>query len=330
MQNKTGFPDFALAIDIGGTKVAITTINSNGEQLTPIEKHFVPFNDNHVADLKKLIDLIAPYVVKARQFAGNLMGIGLSCCGNIDVKTGMAVLVPNLHWRYVPICEMVQKEFNLPVFAATDVRMAVLGEVAWGAAKGIKNFAWATIGTGFGGYLYLDGRLYDGFHGFAGNFGHMTLDEIDGYPCGCGRDGCFETFVAGPGIARAGQKAAESGISPYLKNIASKGMITARDVFEGEAAGDAGAHAVIEEEIRLICINLGGLVNILDLEMIIIGGGITNASSDFISRIDRRIRDFLMTEEAIRDLIILKESFDNSSLTGAAADVFYRQGIISI
>jgi glucokinase len=329
MQNMTDSQDFALAIDIGGTKAAFTIININGEQLVPIEKHFVPFDDSKVADPQKLIDLIAPYVDKARQLPGTMRGIGLSCCGNIDAKTGMAVLVSNLHWRYVPFGEMVQKAFNLPVFAATDVRMAVLGEVAWGAAKGIKNFAWATIGTGYGGYLFLNGRLYDGFHGFAGNFGHVTLDEINGYPCGCGRNGCFETFVAGPGIARAGQKAAESGSSPYLKNIASNRSITTRDVFAGEAAGDTGAHAVVEDVIRLISINLGGLVNILDLEMIIIGGGVTNASPDFISKINTRIRDFLMTEEAIRDLKIFKESFDNSSLTGAAADVFYRQGLLS-
>jgi glucokinase len=329
MLNTPDLQDFALAIDIGGTKAAFTAIDLKGQQLFPVEKCPVPFDNNGKADPKQLLEIIAPYVKRARQMPGKLAGIGLSLCGNIDAPTGMAVLVSNLHWRYVPFGEMVQKAFNLPVFAATDVRMAALGEVAWGAARGVKNFAWTTIGTGYGGYLFLDGKLYDGAHGFAGNFGHTTLDEINGYPCGCGRKGCFETFVTGPGIARAGQKAADNGNSPFLKAIAASRAITSYDVFAAETSGDAAAKQIIADIIRLISINLGGMVNILDLELIIMGGGVTHAAPDFVTRINRRIRDFLMTEEAIRDLRVIEESFENSSLTGAAADVFFRQNRLS-
>ena len=329
MQNNPDSQDFALAIDIGGTKAAFSVINSAGDLLFPVEKHFVPFDAEGKADPDGLLEIIAPYVQRARQFSGDLRGIGLSLCGNIDAKTGMAVLVSNLHWRYLPFGQMVQQAFNLPVFAATDVRMAVLGEVAWGAAKGVRDFAWATVGTGYGGYLFLDGKLYDGSHGFAGNFGHTTLDEVNGYPCGCGRNGCFETFVAGPGIARAGQKAADSGDSSYLKSIVVERPISTFDVFQGEANGDPVCKQIISDVIRLISINLGGLVNILDISLIIMGGGVTHAAPDFVTRVNSRIRDFLMTEEAARDLRVIKESFGNSSLIGAAADVFFRQNILS-
>ncbi len=322
--------DFALAVDIGGTKAAFSIIDIDGKQLTPLEKHLVPFDSNNKADPDGLLEIIAPYIQRAANLPGRLRGIGLSCCGAVDPIKGMAVLIPNLHWRYVPIGEIVHQAFNLPVFTAADVRMAILAEVVWGAAKGVKNAAWATVGTGYGGHLFLDGKLYDGSHGLAGNFGHNTLDELNGELCGCGRKGCYETFVAGPAIARAGQKAAESQESPLLFEIAQTRPITTRDVFAAEASGDLAAREIIENVIRLICINLSGLVNTLDLDLIVMGGGVVQGSRDFVDRIDRRIRDFFMTEEAVRDFKVVKESFENSALVGAAVDVFVRQGVITL
>ena len=154
---------------------------------------------------------------------GQLDGIGLSVCGNIERETGLAVLVPNLHWYGLPFGRMVGERFGLPVYAATDVRLAAQAEALWGAGRGIRNFAWVTIGTGCGAYLFLDGRIYGGAHGFAGNFGHYTIDEANGYPCGCGRRGCLETYVAGPAIARAGQAAADEGRSFVLRQLSPGG-----------------------------------------------------------------------------------------------------------
>lgn len=321
---------FAIAVDIGGTKVAITAIDRSGNLLFPVVKQSVPFDSNQRAIPEAIVELIQPYVEKARALSGTLAGIGLSLCGNVDVDTGMSVLAPNLNWRYVPIGQMVSEASGAPVFAATDVRMALIAEAIWGAAKNVRDFAWATVGTGYGGYLFLDGKLYGGSHGFAGNFGHFTLDEVNGIPCGCGQTGCYETFVAGPGITRAAQAAAERGESAFLQSIAATRRITTRDLFDAEAAGDEAAKAIVDEAIRLISINLGGLVNILDLSMIVMGGGVVHATPDFVDRVSHRIRRYLMTEEAIRDLRIVKESFENSALVGAAADVFIHQDILSL
>ncbi|HEX5807841.1 MAG TPA: ROK family protein [Anaerolineales bacterium] len=316
--------DFALAVDIGGTKAAFALVNTYGRLLTPLEKHYVPFKVDGAADPDGLLALLQPYVKQAQYLPGRFRGIGLSLCGNIDLETGLAVLVPNLHWRYLPFGEMVLKAFSTPVFAATDVRMALLAEILWGVARGVKHTAWATVGTGYGGYLYLDGKLYGGSHGYAGNFGHTTWDEIHGELCGCGKRGCFETFVAGPAIAAQGQRASDSGESPVLRRLAGEGRVTTADVFSAEAQGDMAAQKIIENIIRLISINLAGVVNTLDLAMIVMGGGVVHASPTFIQRINTRIRDFLMTEEAKRELQVVKESFENSALLGAAADVFLR------
>jgi glucokinase len=330
MSGTTTSQDFALAIDIGGTKVDIAFVDLQGCLLSPVGKFAVPFDDHHRAIPKELLHIFEPYLKMSRDLPGKFRGIGLSLCGNVNRATGEAVLVPNLQWRNLPFSQMIVERFKTPVYAATDVRMAAVAELLWGAARGYRNFAWCTIGTGFGAFLFLDGKFFDGTHGFAGNIGHITLDEINGYPCGCGRKGCFETFTAGPAIARAGLRAAEQGKSVVLKKIAAERDITARDVFSASAKGDTEAMSILDEVVRLISINLGGLVNILDLDIIVMGGGVVNGSPDFVSRISRKIREHLMTEEAIRDLIIVKESFENSALIGAAADVFLREKILSI
>lgn len=317
-----------VAADIGGTKIDLGVIDSEGNLHGQIIKAPVPFDIRRIAQPEGIIEIMRPFVEKATQQFGTLVGIGLSVCGNIDAETGEAVLVPNLHWRYVPFGEMVHQAFGLPVYAATDVRDAALAEHLWGVAKGIRYFAWCTIGTGYGGYLYLEDKLYGGYHGFAGNFGHITYDEIHGYPCGCGKRGCFETFVAGPAIARAGQAAADAGHSPLLAQLSQDGRVTTHAVFQAYSQGDPAAVEVIQRVVRLVSINLSGVVNLLDLEMIVMGGGIIQVCPELVELISTHIRDYLMTAEAKRDLRIVKESFANAALFGAAADVFLRSGIL--
>jgi glucokinase len=214
--------------------------------------------------------------------------------------------------------------------AATDVRMAALAEAVWGAAKGKKYFAWVTIGTGYGGYLFLNGLPYRGLHGYAGNFGHNTWDEFNGDYCGCGNKGCVETFVSGPSIAKSGQALYDAGQMPIFDEMPHEEPISTRDVFSAAGKGDPGAISILEEAQRITAISLAGLVNTLDLEMLVIGGGVANGSPEYVASIDQKIRTYLMMDEAKRDLRVVKESLPNSALFGAAADVFIRSGRIGL
>ena len=321
-------PDPVLAIDIGGTSLRLALIGVDGALRGEVAQYDVPFSSDGAADLEGLLNLMDPHVERARQRIAGEPIIGVSLCGNVDLVSGDAILAPNLGWRNLPFGRLVSERFCLPVCVATDVRQAVLAEAIWGAGVGLRDFAWATVGTGYGGYLFLNGRLYGGAHGFAGNFGHITLDEINGYPCGCGRRGCFETFVAGPAIARAGQAAHEAGKSVILSSLALGGEVTTPMVFRAIELGDEIATAIVDEVIRLICINLGGMVNLLDLSLIVIGGGVAEAAPWFIERISSDIRAYLMTAEARRDLRVLRESMPNAALWGAAAHVFAAEGPI--
>jgi glucokinase len=320
--------NLVLAVDIGGSKASFAIIDNNAMLAEPVKTIPVPFNEKGVAEIEDVIALFAPFLQRTYAAGSKLLSIGLSLCGNVTMETGEAVLAPNLHWRNVPIGALLSKRYQLPVFAATDVYMAGLAELVWGKARGSRYFAWATIGTGFGGYLFLDGKAYGGYHGFAGNFGHNTLDETDGFPCGCGKRGCLETYVAGPAIARAGQKVVDEGRSPTLSRLASGRKVSAQMVFQAEAEGDPAANEIIAQVVRRVAIGLSGLVNILDLELIVLGGGVVKGSPDFVERIDKAIRTFLMTEEAKRDFRLEMESFENSALFGAGAHAFQKIGLL--
>ena len=321
---------YVLAVDIGGTKMDIAFINQCGNLLEPAQRLLVPFDEKGVAKPDDILDLLEPFVNRAKKEFSNFPGIGLSICGNIDTETGDAVLVANLYWRNVPFGRMARERFGVPNYPATDVRMALLAEVLWGKAKSLKNVAWMTLGTGYGGYLFLDGKLYGGAHGFAGNLGHNIYDERTGELCGCGQKGCFESFVAGPAIARQGQLAVDQGKSKTLRDLSENGRqpVTTKMVFQAESLGDSASKEIIEEVIRKLGISLSSMVNLLDLKMIVLGGSVWKGSPEFIGRVDRHVRDFLMTEEAKRDLEIVTESFPNSALVGAAADVFLRTGLL--
>jgi len=325
-------PQYVLAVDVGGTKMDIAFVNQNGELYEPAERLKVPFDENGVGKPNAILDMIEPFVIKGKKEFGEIPGIGLSLCGNIDTQSGDAVLVANLYWRNVPFGRMARERFGIPNYPATDVRMALLAEVLWGKAKGYKHVAWMTLGTGYGGYLFLDGKLYDGAHGFAGNLGHNIYDERIGDLCGCGQKGCFESFVAGPAIASQGQVAAGQGKSKILSDLSKESgeKITTKMVFQAEALGDQASNEIIEEVVRKLGISLSSMVNLLDLEMIVLGGSVWKGSPEFISRVDRRVRGFLMTDEAKRDLKIVVESFSNSALVGAGAGVFLNTGLLKL
>lgn len=318
-----------LAVDIGGTKIALGYFDSQGKIYGDIIQKPVPFDSNQVANPEKLIEIISEHLVKVQHQKIPVCSLGISICGNVNMEKGLCTLIPNLHWRNVPFGSMVAQSVGLPVFTATDTRQAALAEHFWGAARGISHFCWCTIGTGYGGYFYLDGKPFDGYHGIAGPFGHNTIDEVNGPLCGCGKRGCIETYVAGPAIGRAGQAAMKRGKSPILTNLAGEdGTVTSHMVVEAYHLGDPAAVEIIDEVVRLVCISLSGINNMLDLQMIILGGGIVRAVPDLVHKIDMRIREFLMSSEGKRDLCIKEESFANSSLYGAAAYAFLKLNLL--
>ena len=140
-------PDPVLAIDIGGTSLRLALISADGDLIGDIRRYDVPFSAQGCADPGAMLASMAPHVEAAKAQVQSDLRIGISLCGNVDLESGDAILVPNLGWRNLPFGRMVSERFCAPVCIATDVRQAALAEAIWGAGRGVRNFAWATVGN---------------------------------------------------------------------------------------------------------------------------------------------------------------------------------------
>jgi len=314
----------AMAVDIGGTKIALCAINPEGEITANPETYPIPFDENKVARIDEIQHIIASKAVELVNEGILVSGIGVSICGSVDPIDDRVLLVPNLGWSNVSLCRFLKDQTGLPVFIDQDTRTAALGEASWGIAKGTDNFFWVTIGTGVGSAVFIDGKLYYGMHGFSGWLGHCTIDEVNGIICSCGRRGCLETYVAGPGIARQANETIEEGRGAGLLEFAGGNALSANVVFQAAAAGEPVAEEIIGSSINLLAKSLGMVINILDLKLIILGGGVVKYSPEIIGLVRDAIPPFIVGREVLQDLRIVAESLPNSALYGAGAMVFNR------
>jgi len=267
-----------LGIDIGGTNVKAALVSDEGTVAAFLLRAWSGGDPaDAVAAAAGLVEELERPGGEARP---NACGVG--CAGLVDGARGVVRLSPNLpSWRDVELARLLSEALGARTLVENDANAAAYAEHRAGAARGAGNAAVLTIGTGVGGGLILGGRLYRGSHGFAGEVGHATID-LDGPACACGGTGCLERLVSADAIvARAAERA--RGGSSALAAAARAGALTAKDVGEAAAGGDAAALGVMEETGRLLGVGLANLVEILDLEVIVIGGGVASAGESLLS-----------------------------------------------
>lgn len=312
----------ALAVDIGGTKIALCAVNPQGELVGEMVSLPIPFNENKVAEIGDIQRIIKTKKDEFVNIGVPLSGIGVSICGAVDPQGERVLFVPNLGWRDVPLRRILAEYTGLPVLIVMDTRAAALGEARWGIAQEVDSFYWVTIGTGVGSAICLDGKLYTGAHGYSGWLGHCTVDEVNGTLCGCGRRGCLETYVAGPGISRQAKEAVNEGRGAGLLEFAGGRPLRADVVFQAAAAGESVAMEIIHSSVRLLAKYLGTVINILDLKLIILGGGVVKFCPEIVDLVRASIPPFIAGKETLEELRIEAESLPNSALFGAGAMVF--------
>lgn len=212
-----------------------------------------------------------------------IVGIGISSPGPLDPWSGVVVQPPNLGPDFVnvPIGSELSARLGLPAFLERDTNVAALGEMAFGAARDCSDFLYLTVSTGVGGAIVIDGRILHGPDGTAGELGHMPV-SMEGV-CGCGGVGHLEAFIGGAAMARYARAAAADGSSPFLATRAAlKGAsaIEARDIAEGEDAGDPACHAIMERGRRAFAVACVGFVDALNPTRIVVGGAISDAQGE--------------------------------------------------
>lgn len=264
--------DLYLAADIGGTKILAIAATRQGKILA---RHYVATaaDMGERAVIQRLIQALRQVGDFSPDTPPSAVGIGVGAAGLIETEAGLVISSPNLPgWHNVPLKEIVEKELRLDTYLLNDANAAALGEHRFGAGRGVKDLIFITVSTGIGGGIILGGKLYAGATGTAGEVGHMTI-SVDGPPCHCGNRGCLEAMASGWAVAGEAQRAVERGAKTILSEMS--GEITAEMVFQAAERGDALAGEIIHSAACNLGVGLANLVNLLNPQLIIIGGGLS-------------------------------------------------------
>jgi glucokinase len=305
-------------VDIGGTKVAAGLVDAQGRI---VHQARAPMNANGSAEdglqsVRAAIDslLSAPGAASARK-------IGIISPGPLDPYRGVILNPPNLPcWCDFPLADRVSATYGMPVLVENDANAAALAEALWGAGKGYKYLFYTCIGTGIGTGWIVDGHIYNGRTGAATEGGHMSID-FRGPRCGCGKPGCIEALASGTAVGARARAALERTPSSLMRELANGNAqgVTAETAVAAWRAGDATAEAVLRETADLLTVWLGNMIDLLEPEAIVVGGGMGPVVAEWFPYIREHLMDWAVNKRC-REVPLLAAHYGaDSGIAGAAA-----------
>ena len=309
---------YLIGVDVGGMSVKIGLVNDLGQLID--KKVFETEFDPHV--MAKIIaddvfDLLKNNDIKQ----SDLLGIGVGVPGTVDAHLGEIDFCDNLHWSKIPFVKLLNKYIDTHVVLGNDANAAVLGELKFGSAKQFSNVVMITLGTGVGGGIVIDGKVYEGVEGKAAEIGHMTLYK-GGEQCTCGRKGCFERYASATALIASAKKAMLEDKNSLMWEYV-KGDLDAVDgkvPFECSKKGDSAAIKVIDEYVSNLSEGMISLMNIFRPETIILGGGVSHAGEYLLNKvIDYCEKEDYGYKNAPKTKILIAELGNNAGIIGAAA-----------
>ena len=309
--------DVILGVDIGGTKIAVGLVDHTGKILKQTRTPMVG-KGTAEAGLQAVISAIDSLI-----WANKVLGIGICAPGPLDPETGVVLNPPNLPcWRNFPLAKRVTDKFHLPVKVDNDANAAALAETRWGAARGYRYVFYATIGTGIGTGIVFDGRIYHGSTGSAGEGGHVSID-YRGPLCSCGKRGCIEILAAGPAIgARARTKlAAEASRHSAILDLANGDLTAVSSELVGQAyaAGDPLAREILLDTVEVLTPWLGNIVDLLDPDVLVMGGGVAAMLKPFFDDIKKRLPSWCVNPRASEIPLVMAHYGADAGIAGGAA-----------
>lgn len=265
-----------VGIDIGGTKIAGGVVDADGAIVEKLRVD-TPVDTRALADA--VVDM-ARHLSAGREIAG----VGVAAAGFISKDRSTVIHAPNIAWHDEPLRETLQERLGAPVTIENDANAAGWAEYRFGAGRGYSDMVMLTLGTGVGGAVVLDGTLFRGGHGIAGELGHTRFMR-DGLRCGCGQNGCLEQYASGRALQRAAEEIAEQpGIGDALAAVrAEKGLIPGPAVSRLVLGGDPGAIEALRRVATALGEACGGFQAVLDPEMFVIGGGVAQLGEDLLA-----------------------------------------------
>ncbi len=265
------------AIDLGGTKLRSIVADGSGRVLGD-DIRLSRVEEGLEAVVGRMVECLDASLAKARVERAQLTALGIASAGAVDSARGIVPGAPQLPgWQDVPLARMMEERVGVDTRLENDATAAALGEHRYGAGRGSRYMLYITVSTGIGGGIIIDGEMYGGKSGAAGELGHVVID-MNGPPCGCGARGCLEALASGTAIARKGEELAEGGGSPVLARLRrEEGRVTAEMMQRAVEMGDTASREAFREAGHYFGVALAGFVNIFDPEVIVIGGGVAKA-----------------------------------------------------
>jgi glucokinase len=271
---------FVLGIDIGGTNLVVGSVAEDGSAIVATASEPTQAEAGTKDVLERLVGLAERTIAATRRESADaeILGVGVGAPGPLDTKRGIVLLTPNLGWVNLPLRQIIHDRLGLAAALDNDANCAVLGEWWVGAARGARHAIGITIGTGIGGGLILDGKLYHGASDVAGEIGHTTIDT-EGRRCKCGNYGCLEAYASGPNIALRAVEEIEAGAVSRLPSFVAGDLsrITAQTVYQAAQDGDDLALEVVNDTAKFLGVGIGNLLNVFNPEVVVVCGGVTAA-----------------------------------------------------
>lgn len=319
--------EWILGIDLGGTNIVAGCVRRDGHALAGFRSEPTRPEEGPDAVVDRIVTLGREAIAQTRVAdpAAVILGAGIGAPGPLDRAQGIVLLTPNLGWVDMPLRARVGTPLGLDAALDNDANCAVLGEWWRGAAQGTRHAIGVTLGTGVGGGIIVDGRLYHGASDVAGEVGHITIDA-NGRRCACGNDGCLEAYASGPAIARRAVEALKAGAESSLAAL-EPSQITAQSVYQAATEGDSLARDVVRDTARYLGAGVANLVNIFNPEVVVVCGGVTLAGDGLFGPLRHEVarRAFKPAVSACR--IVPGELVHTAGVYGAARAFLEQRGL---
>jgi glucokinase len=320
MGENNGKRDFLVGVDLGGTKILSGVFNSSLQE-RGIAKVSTKAQRGADAVVKRIARCVQDAIDEADLEAGQVRGVGIGAPGTVEGASGEVIFAPNLDWRDVPLKKQLEKQLGLPVFVENDGNVSALGVQVVELKAKPKHMLGIFVGTGIGGGLIINGELYSGFGHAAGEIGHMIID-VNGPKCGCGQNGCLEALASRTAILQWIKSAVKEGQKTVLTDMLGEDLPNLRsgDLRRALRRGDKLVEKAVEEAAQYLGIAVANLANILNPEVIVLGGGVIEALGDEMhSVIAETARDCAMPGAMEGVEIVISALGDKAAITGGAA-----------
>ncbi len=314
---------YYIGVDLGGINIAAGIVNENNEIIC---KGSVPTGRLRPANeiIEDMVDLCRKLIQEANLKESDIATIGVGSPGSVDIENAKVLYANNLvHFCDIALGEALNQYFpDAEIYVENDANAAAYGEILAGAAKGEKDVLMITLGTGIGGGIIIDGKIYSGFNYAGGELGH-TVIVADGEPCTCGRHGCWETYASVTALIRETKeeikKNPDSIIFEMIEGDESK--ISGRTAFDAMRAGDAAGKAIVEQYIRYIGIGVTDMINIFQPKKVVIGGGISKEGETLLKPLREYVASHVYTaptKELAQTEIVAAKLGNDAGIIGAA------------